>query len=82
LECIHFCKSPALPTAKSINTFSGPDTVSINTSNDHRIAMAFAPLAFFGPIQIDNPNVVEKSFPDFWQEIAKIGFSFITPNSK
>jgi len=63
-----------------INYFA--DTVSINTAHDHRIAMAFAPLAFFGPIQIDNPNVVEKSFPDFWQEIAKIGFSFNAPTSK
>jgi len=53
-------------------------TKFIATSHDHRIAMAFAPLAFFGPLEIENPTVVQKSFPDFWLEIAKIGF-YSTP---
>ncbi|MFN7120155.1 MAG: 3-phosphoshikimate 1-carboxyvinyltransferase [Saprospiraceae bacterium] len=44
------------------------------TYEDHRMAMAFAPLAFFGPIQIEHPGVVEKSYPDFWEDLQKLGF--------
>ena len=50
-----------------------PGTV-IQTYNDHRMAMAFAPLAIpFGQIEIENPEVVVKSFPGFWDEIEKLG---------
>jgi 3-phosphoshikimate 1-carboxyvinyltransferase len=53
---------------------SSPD-VSIETHNDHRIAMAVAPLALrFGKIRIANPGVVEKSYPDFWEDLKKAGF--------
>lgn len=46
----------------------------IKTYNDHRMAMAFAPLAIvFGDIEIENEEVVNKSFPTFWQEFSKIG---------
>lgn len=44
------------------------------TYNDHRMAMSFAPLALMGTIKIENPAVVEKSFPHFWEELKKIGF--------
>ncbi len=44
------------------------------TYEDHRMAMAFAPLAMFGKIQIEEPNVVEKSYPDFWQDLERLGF--------
>ncbi len=48
----------------------------LNTYNDHRMAMSFAPLALcLGKIEIENPDVVEKSFPHFWDELKKIGFS-------
>lgn len=48
----------------------------INTYNDHRMAMSFAPLALCGnEIEIENPTVVEKSFPHFWNELKKIGFT-------
>ena len=47
----------------------------VNTYSDHRIAMAFAPLALlFGKIDIENPDVVKKSFPGFWNELVKLGF--------
>ena len=47
----------------------------VNTYNDHRIAMAFAPLALqFGRIDIENTNVITKSFPQFWDELKSIGF--------
>lgn len=47
----------------------------VKTYNDHRLAMAFAPLALVvKSIDIINPNVVEKSYPAFWDELKKIGF--------
>jgi 3-phosphoshikimate 1-carboxyvinyltransferase len=46
---------------------------AINTHNDHRIAMAFAPLAILGdPVTIENPEVVSKSYPNFWNELQKV----------
>ena len=44
------------------------------TYNDHRMAMAFAPLGLLGNITIDEPNVVEKSYPNFWNDLRKAGF--------
>ncbi|MBN1199990.1 MAG: 3-phosphoshikimate 1-carboxyvinyltransferase [Bacteroidales bacterium] len=48
----------------------------IETYEDHRIAMAFAPLALnTGGIRISDPSVVSKSYPGFWEEMKKLGFS-------
>lgn len=48
--------------------------VGISTYHDHRMAMAFAPAAIFFPgLQIDDPNVVSKSYPYFWNDIENIG---------
>ncbi len=49
--------------------------VSIETYNDHRMAMAFAPLALLKPITIKNIEVVKKSYPNFWEHIKKAGFT-------
>lgn len=49
--------------------------VSINTYQDHRMAMAFAPLALKCPIQIKEAEVVSKSFPNFWEAIEKAGIN-------
>lgn len=46
----------------------------ISTYNDHRMAMAFAPLALLGEVEIENPQVVEKSYPGFWSDFEKAGF--------
>lgn len=47
----------------------------IQTYHDHRMAMAFAPLAIFrDPISIDDPGVVSKSYPAFWEDLMKAGF--------
>ena len=47
----------------------------IQTHGDHRIAMAFATLALcFKKIEMHNPEVVEKSYPGFWDELKKAGF--------
>jgi 3-phosphoshikimate 1-carboxyvinyltransferase len=48
--------------------------VQIDTYNDHRMALAFACLAVKIPIGIQNPEVVAKSYPEFWTHLAQIGF--------
>lgn len=46
--------------------------ISIATYDDHRMAMAFAPLGLVQPIEIENPQVVSKSYPKFWEDFDKI----------
>ena len=51
-----------------------PDT-AIDTYDDHRMAMAFAPAALvLGSIDINNPEVVSKSYPRFWEDLQRAGF--------
>ena len=53
--------------------------VSISTYEDHRMAMSFAPLALpLGSILIEEPNVVTKSYPLFWNDLEKLGFTIKT----
>ena len=47
---------------------------SISTYNDHRMAMAFAPLALKIPLKIEDSSVVSKSYPDFWNDLRKLNF--------
>lgn len=61
--------SLTLVATPSINS-----NVKIATYNDHRMAMAFAPLALKVPIIIENAEVVSKSYPDFWEDLKSIGF--------
>lgn len=49
--------------------------IAINTFNDHRMAMAFAPLALKAPIIINDSEVVSKSYPAFWDDLKRINFS-------
>ncbi|HOK52645.1 MAG TPA: 3-phosphoshikimate 1-carboxyvinyltransferase, partial [Bacteroidales bacterium] len=52
------------------------EPIVISTYNDHRMAMAFAPVAIKGsPIWIDNPKVVVKSYPNFWNDIQILGYN-------
>lgn len=49
--------------------------VTIKTYEDHRMAMAFAPLAMFlESVIIEDPGVVKKSYPAFWEDLKKVGF--------
>ena len=48
---------------------------AIDTYEDHRMALAFAPLALKMPIFINNPQVVTKSYPHYWDDIQKAQFS-------
>jgi 3-phosphoshikimate 1-carboxyvinyltransferase len=48
----------------------------IHTWHDHRMAMAFAPMCLTGmSLQIENPDVVQKSYPSFWNHLIDAGFS-------
>ncbi|MCB0431238.1 MAG: 3-phosphoshikimate 1-carboxyvinyltransferase [Flavobacteriales bacterium] len=56
--------------------FEAKPGISIATYEDHRMAMAFAPLACkTGSVAIEEPDVVVKSYPDFWQDLTTAGFS-------
>ena len=48
--------------------------IQIQTNSDHRMAMAFAPLAMKHNIVTDDIDCVEKSFPNFWVELQKCNF--------
>ena len=48
----------------------------IQTYDDHRMAMAFAPAAFAHALSIANPEVVSKSYPSFWEDLKAAGFVF------
>lgn len=50
------------------------DLPVFETYEDHRMAMAFAPLAVLGDIIIEDPAVVGKSYPDYWTDLESIGF--------
>ena len=63
-------ESLTLVTTKEINS-----NITIATYNDHRMAMAFAPLALRVPIFIENAEVVSKSYPDFWEDLKSLGFA-------
>lgn len=49
--------------------------VTFETYDDHRMAMALAPLALLSPIIINNPQVVAKSYPTFWEDLEGVGFT-------
>ena len=64
---IHATKKELLKIEKREN--------KINTHQDHRIAMSFAPLCLrFGAIKINDVMVVKKSYPNFWEDLEKGGF--------
>ncbi len=48
------------------------EIIEIKTYDDHRMAMAFAPLALKIPLLIKDANVVEKSYPDFWKDFKTV----------
>ncbi len=47
---------------------------AIRTYHDHRMALAFAAVALLRPVSLEDPEVVRKSFPDFWQVLGDLGF--------
>ncbi len=62
-------------TIDTLTIYGGnPKPAKINTYNDHRMAMAFAVAgSLLDGIEINNPEVVTKTLPEFWQKMASIG---------
>lgn len=57
------------------DNLSFPKKVQFDTYDDHRMAMAFAPLSLFiDEVEMEDYQVVEKSYPDFWKDLEKAGF--------
>ncbi|MCP9234588.1 3-phosphoshikimate 1-carboxyvinyltransferase [Lewinella sp. JB7] len=54
-------------------SFAG-GTPTFATYHDHRMAMALAPLALLHPVRIEDPQVVEKSYPAFYDDLGSLGF--------
>ena len=55
-----------------------PKKISIKTYEDHRMAMAFAPLAMVvEEVEIEDAMVVEKSYPHFWEDFKSMGFEVL-----
>jgi 3-phosphoshikimate 1-carboxyvinyltransferase len=52
--------------------------ITIDTYHDHRMAMGLAPLATIMDVQINEPQVVNKSYPDFWEDMKGLGFEIQT----
>ncbi|HEY9006977.1 MAG TPA: 3-phosphoshikimate 1-carboxyvinyltransferase [Ohtaekwangia sp.] len=50
-----------------------PTNAFFNTYRDHRMAMAFAPLATLMEVEIEKPEVVKKSYPNFWNDLKTFG---------
>lgn len=48
--------------------------VAVDTYNDHRMAMAFGPLAVKTTFKVNDAEVVSKSYPDFWNDLSTLGF--------
>ena len=51
--------------------------ISIDTYDDHRMAMSFVPLSILKPIIINDPMVVSKSYVSFWDHLEKLGFKIL-----
>jgi len=57
-----------------------PQRIFVNTYDDHRMAMAFAPLALLiNEVEIEDADVVEKSYPAFWRDLQKVGIGPADP---
>jgi 5-enolpyruvylshikimate-3-phosphate synthase len=51
------------------------EKIVIDTYEDHRMAMAFAPVALTnGCVVINEPQVVSKSYPNYWEDLKAVGF--------
>ena len=64
-------------TDKSLHLSSDQDFqkgITISTYNDHRMAMAFAPLALKIPLSVKKAEVVSKSYPSFWEDLNSLNF--------
>jgi 3-phosphoshikimate 1-carboxyvinyltransferase len=51
------------------------NSIAISTYNDHRMALAFSALATNMDVELDNGEVINKSYPDFWHDMKAVGFN-------
>ena len=56
----------------SVKFFEANAKIAIETYNDHRMAMSFAPFCLIKELTIDSKEVVEKSYPQFWNDLATV----------
>ena len=69
------------PEQKTAKEETIASDLEFKTYMDHRMAMAFAPLALKYPeVKIENPIVVKKSYPDFWNDLKQMGFEIKEEN--
>lgn len=66
-----------LPSLRTERHSCESRNLAIKTYDDHRMAMAFAPLGLLYPITIEDENVVVKSYPNFWEDLKVVGFDII-----
>jgi 3-phosphoshikimate 1-carboxyvinyltransferase len=59
-------------TISSLKFFEANDQISIETYKDHRMAMSFAPFCLIKELTIENESVVEKSYPQFWDDLSQL----------
>jgi len=70
----HNLFNPSEAHSISFGEGRGEAAVFVATYNDHRMAMAFAPLAIKTPVGINDAGVVSKSYPTFWEDMKVLGF--------
>ncbi len=79
---VYFSKMPQKFSSKSNKDYytlegkakEGGEIPAFDTYKDHRMAMAFAPLGMLFPIIVNEPDVVSKSYPAYWEDLKSIGF--------
>lgn len=59
-------------TIESVSFGEPENNISIKTYQDHRMAMSFAPFCLIKELNIEDENVVEKSYPMFWEDLANV----------
>lgn len=57
---------------RSVKFFEPDDNILIKTYHDHRMAMSFAPFSLMKEMEIEDEQVVEKSYPEFWEDFANV----------
>ena len=65
---------PPSPITQHPSPITQHPTPIIDTYEDHRMALAFSPVCLLRPITINNPQVVTKSYPNFWNDLRAVGF--------
>ena len=73
---------PTAQAAGDVPYLQPAEGTAIDTYEDHRMAMAFAPAAMvLGSIDINDPEVVSKSYPNFWKDLEASGFEVVEMSS-